>query len=76
MKVLIVGSGGREHALAWRIGRSPELTSLWVAGGNAGTAQIAKNLPINERLQQNARQNGGRRCSPPGGFQLNNFFQY
>ena len=46
MKVLIVGSGGREHALAWRIGRSPELTSLWVAGGNAGTAQIAKNLPI------------------------------
>ena len=46
MKVLIVGSGGREHALAWRISRSPELTSLWVADGNAGTAQVATNLPV------------------------------
>lgn len=46
MKVLIVGSGGREHALAWRLGRSPRLSGLWVAGGNAGTAQIATNLEI------------------------------
>ena len=47
MKVLLVGSGGREHALAWRLKRSPQLTDLWVAGGNAGTAQIATNLKVN-----------------------------
>ena len=46
MKVLIVGSGGREHALAWRISRSPQETKLWVAGGNTGTAQVANNLNI------------------------------
>ena len=46
MKVLIVGSGGREHALAWRIKQSPNLTRLWVAGGNAGTAALAENLDI------------------------------
>ena len=46
MKVLIVGSGGREHALAWRISQSPNLTRLWVAGGNAGTAALAENLDI------------------------------
>ena len=46
MKVLIVGSGAREHALAWRISHSPELTSLWVADGNAGTSRIATNLPV------------------------------
>ena len=46
MKVLIVGSGGREHALAWRINQSPNLTRLWVAGGNAGTASLAENLSI------------------------------
>ena len=47
MKVLLVGSGGREHALAWRLKRSPRLTDLWVAGGNAGTAQVATNLKVN-----------------------------
>ena len=46
MKVLIVGSGAREHALAWRISRSPDLTSLWVADGNAGTSQFATNVPV------------------------------
>ncbi|MEE8465163.1 MAG: phosphoribosylamine--glycine ligase N-terminal domain-containing protein, partial [Dehalococcoidia bacterium] len=46
MKVLIVGSGAREHALAWRISQSPNLTRLWVAGGNAGTAALAENLDI------------------------------
>ena len=46
MKVLIVGSGGREHALAWRINQSPNLTRLWVAGGNAGTAALAESLDI------------------------------
>ena len=43
---MIVGSGGREHALAWRINQSPNLSRLWVAGGNAGTAALAENLDI------------------------------
>ena len=47
MKVLIVGSGAREHALAWRINQSPRLTRLWVAGGNAGTGRIASNVDVN-----------------------------
>ncbi|MDA1128818.1 MAG: phosphoribosylamine--glycine ligase [Chloroflexi bacterium] len=46
MNVLIVGSGAREHALAWRINQSPNLTRLWVAAGNAGTAELAENLDI------------------------------
>ena len=46
MKVLIVGSGAREHALAWRLGQSPLTTGMWVANGNGGTGRIATNLDI------------------------------
>jgi len=46
MKVLLLGSGAREHTIAWRLLHSPRLTKLWVADGNAGTAAIATNLPI------------------------------
>ena len=46
MRVLIVGSGGREHALAWKLRQSPRLDALYVSPGNAGTAQIADNLPV------------------------------
>ena len=46
MNIMIVGSGGREHALAWRIKQSSNLTKLWVTGGNAGTAELAENLDI------------------------------
>ena len=46
VKVLIVGSGAREHALAWRITQSPNLTRLWAAGGNAGTTRLAENMEI------------------------------
>ena len=46
MKVLLVGSGGREHALAWKLGLSPLLDHLWIAPGNPGTAQIGENVPI------------------------------
>ena len=46
MKVLLLGSGGREHALAWKINQSERLTKLYVAPGNAGTAEIAENVDI------------------------------
>ncbi len=46
MRVLIVGSGGREHALAWALSASPLLTKLWVAPGNPGTAQVAENVSL------------------------------
>ncbi len=46
MRVLIVGGGGREHALAWKIAQSPRLKALYSAPGNAGTAQLGENLPI------------------------------
>jgi phosphoribosylamine--glycine ligase len=46
MRVLIIGSGGREHALAWAIAQSPLLTKLYVAPGNPGTAALAENVPV------------------------------
>lgn len=46
MKVLLLGSGGREHALAWKIIQSPKLEKLYVAPGNAGTNEIAQNVNI------------------------------
>ena len=46
MKVLIVGGGGREHALAWKIGQSPRVEKVYVAPGNAGTALDAENVAI------------------------------
>ena len=47
MKVLVLGSGGREHAFAWKIAQSNKLEKLYVAPGNAGTAEIAENVNIN-----------------------------
>jgi phosphoribosylamine--glycine ligase len=46
MKVLIVGSGGREHALAWKIAQSPKVTKIYAAPGNAGIAQLAECVPV------------------------------
>lgn len=46
MNILILGAGGREHTLAWKLKQSPKLKNLYVAPGNAGTAAIAKNVPI------------------------------
>ncbi len=47
MKVLVIGSGGREHALVWKIAQSKKVTKIYCAPGNPGTAQIAKNISIN-----------------------------
>ncbi len=46
MNILILGSGGREHTFAWKIAQSKNCTNLFVAPGNAGTGQLATNLPI------------------------------
>ncbi len=46
MRVLIVGSGGREHALAWKIGQSPKLDRLFIAPGNGGTSREGENVPV------------------------------
>src|SRR5256885_402000 len=46
MKILLLGSGGREHALAWKIAASPLVTKLWCAPGNAGIAKDAECVPI------------------------------
>ncbi|ODT83418.1 MAG: phosphoribosylamine--glycine ligase [Pelagibacterium sp. SCN 64-44] len=46
MRVLVIGSGGREHALAWKIAQSPLVTALFVAPGNGGTEAVATNIPL------------------------------
>ena len=46
MKLLLLGSGGREHALAWKIAQSPKIEKLFIAPGNAGTASVGENVPV------------------------------
>ena len=46
MRVLLIGSGGREHALAWKLSRSTRLSKLFVAPGNGGTETVAENVPL------------------------------
>ena len=62
MNVLLIGSGGREHAIAWKLAQSKDLTKLYITPGNAGTAQCGQNVPIGpddiDKLLEFARQNG------------------
>ena len=61
MKVLIIGSGGREHAIAWKVAQSPKVDKLYCAPGNAGIAQVAECVPIGamefEKLAAFAKEN-------------------
>ncbi len=61
MKVMVVGGGAREHTLAWKLSRSRKVKEIYVAPGNAGTAQIARNLDISptnlDALARAAKEN-------------------
>ncbi len=46
MNILILGSGGREHAIAWKLKQSPKTSNLYIAPGNAGTIDVSTNLDI------------------------------
>ena len=60
--VLVLGSGGREHALSWKISQSPDCSALYVAPGNPGTATFAQNLEMGvndfEKIRDNIRALG------------------
>jgi phosphoribosylamine--glycine ligase len=62
MKILVVGSGGREHALAWKLSKSPKVSKIFCAPGNGGTRLVAENVPIpdsdTDRLADFALQTG------------------
>jgi phosphoribosylamine--glycine ligase len=47
VKILVIGSGGREHAMVWRLGQSPEVERIWCAPGNGGIADHAECVPVN-----------------------------
>ncbi len=61
MNILLLGSGGREHALAWKMKQSPKVNHLYIAPGNAGTEEIGINIPISstdfEALKQFSLEN-------------------
>ena len=63
MNILILGSGGREHALAKKISESKKVGNLFVAPGNAGTAAIASNVSINPWNHHHLVKHSTRECN-------------
>ena len=67
MKVLVIGGGGREHAICWKLAQSPKVTELYCAPGNGGIAQVAQCVPIKatdvEAMVAWAKENGTFTCS-------------
>ena len=49
MNLLLIGSGGSEHAIAWKLSKSPKCEKLFIAPGNAGTAECGTNVNINPK---------------------------
>src|SRR5947209_12372051 len=62
MKVLVIGKGGREHALVWKLAQSPRAERVFCAPGNAGTAEDGVNVPIEaneiDKLIRSAKKEG------------------
>ncbi len=56
MKILLLGSGGREHALAWKIAQSKKVDQLYIAPGNAGTGSVGENVPLKADDFESIRQ--------------------
>src|SRR5437867_2231121 len=63
MKILVIGKGGREHELVWKLAQSPRVERVYCAPGNAGTAEDAVNVPIDandfDRLARFAKKENG-----------------
>ena len=76
MNILLLGSGGREHALAWKIAQSTKVSKLFIAPGNAGTATVGQNVDINandfdafvQSILSNARSGDHILVMSNGGF--------
>ena len=70
MKLLLLGSGGREHALAWKIAQSPKIEKLYIAPGNAGTSEVGENVAIcsHQRVcsKKRYKHGSGRSRRPTG----------
>ena len=62
MKVLIVGSGGREHAIAWSVSKSPKVDKIYCAPGNAGIAELAECVDM-EAAGENAPKAGKKKAT-------------
>src|SRR3954451_1636594 len=62
MKVLLIGNGGREHALAWKLAQSSRVTQLYIAPGNPGTEEVGENVPIGvmefDKIEKFVKQQG------------------
>ena len=67
MKVLVIGSGGREHALVWKIAQSKKVKKIFCAPGNPGISSLAQNVPISiddfPKLAQFVHKEKIRSCS-------------